>query len=358
MTDPYGRYPDRPAAPEPYPPAEVEYEVVYPPLSQIPGSAPPWPDPYGGGYGVPAPAAPAPAGGRPQPVTAAAVLAFVEAGLLALGTVIALLLVAGGDGVGAATASALAAVAASALAALLVIGGLALLRRSGRRLVTATTGAELALLGALTLWAVAGLAGAGSGIAAAGVLLAGVAVAALPVVRLVLLARPPAPEWLATAPPPGAPVWSPVSGRWVPARGPGLPGGVLAAVVAPAAVLAVVAAVVVGTSGTGSAGLPLADPYAPGARGGDGYSGYSSWGGRYYSGGEALPAPPRSSHLYDAQYDADARDCSAGDMTSCDSLYWSTPVGDFYEWFGSSCAGRIDHELSGGCVDLLGPDAD
>ncbi|WP_456550000.1 hypothetical protein [Blastococcus sp. SYSU D00813] len=360
MTDPYGRYPYRPAAPEPYPPAEVEYEVVYPPLSSIPGSTSASPDPWGAGSPAPSPAAAAsgPTGDRPRPVTAAAVLALVEAGLLALGTVVAVVLVGSGDGGGAGAVSALAAVAASALAGLLAVGGLALLRRTGRRLVTATTYAELGLLGALTLWAVVGLAGDGSGLAAVGVLLGGVAVAALPVVRLVLLARPPVPAWLAAAPPAGAPVWSPVSGRWVPARGPGLPGGVLAAVAAPAAVLAVVAAVVVGTSGTGAGGLPVADPYAPGVEGGDGYSGYSSWGNRYYQDGEALPAPPESSHLYDAQYDAEARDCAEGDMTSCDELYWATPVDDFYEWFGSSCAGRVDHELSGGCVDLLGPDAD
>lgn len=358
MTDPYGRYPYRPAAPEPYPPGEVEYEVVYPPLSSIPGSAAAPASAAPGSWGAAVPTSAAPAGGRPPAVTAAAVLAFVEAGLLVLGTVVALVLVASGDGVGAATAAALATVAASAVAALLAIGGLALLRRTGRRLLTATTGAELALLGGLTLWAVVGLAGAGSGLAAVGVLLGGTALAALPVVRLVLLARPPAPAWLASAPPAGAPVWSPVSGRWVPARGPGLAGGVLAAVVAPAAVLAVVGAVVVGTSGTGPGTLPIADPYAPGAGGSGGYSGYSSWGDRYYRDGEALPAPPESSHLYDAEFDAEARDCSEGDMTSCDELYWATPVDDFYEWFGSSCAGRVDHELAGGCVDLLGPDAD
>lgn len=358
MTDPYGRYVHRPAAPEPYPPAEVEYEVVYPPLSTIPGSSSAPPDPWGAGPAVPSPAPASVPGARPAAVTAAAVLAFVEAGLLALGTVLALVLVAAGDGDGAGAGAALAAVAASAVAGFLAVGGLALLRRTGRRLLTATTVAELVLLGGLTLWAVVGLAGNGSGAAAVGVLLGGVAVAALPVVRLVLLARPPAPAWLAAAPPAGAPVWSPVSGRWVPARGPGLPGGVLAAVASPAAVLAVVAAVVIGASGTGSGTLPVADPYAPGVEGGDGWVGDSSWGNRYYQDGEALPAPPESSHLYDAQYDAEARDCAEGDMTSCDDLYWATPVDDFYEWFGSSCAGRVDHELSGGCVDLLGPDAD
>ena len=45
-------------------------------------------------------------------------------------------------------------------------------------------------------------------------------------------------------------------------------------------------------------------------------------------------------------------------MNSCDELYWNTPVEDFYEWFGSSCAGRVDHEVTGGCVELLGPVAD
>ena len=67
-----------------------------------------------------------------------------------------------------------------------------------------------------------------------------------------------------------------------------------------------------------------------------------------------MPPPPDSSHLYDAEFDAAAADCSDGDMSACDDLYWQTPVDDFYEWFGSSCAGRVDHELSGGCVDELG----
>ncbi|MGY1742171.1 MULTISPECIES: hypothetical protein [unclassified Blastococcus] len=350
MTDPYDPY--RAAPPEP---GEVEYEVVYPPLGQPFGTA--W-APYGHAAPPPAPAAPVPA--RPGAVTASAVLALVEGGLLALFAVVWVAVIGGGDGVDGVAAPLLSVLATTAVAALLLVGGLALLRRTGLRLVRIATGVELGLLAVLALWAAVGLAADGSGPGAVGVLFAGMAVAAMPVVRLVLLTRPPAAAWFADAgTAAAAPVWSPVSARWVTPRGPGLPGGLLAAVAVPAALLALVAAVVVGTSGTGSGRSPFAaDPYAPGASGSGTYLGQSPWGERYYQDGEALPAPPEGSHLYDRRFDADARDCADGDMGSCDALYWSTPVDDFYEWFGSSCAGRIDRELSGGCVGRLGPSAD
>jgi hypothetical protein len=336
MTDPTG--PHRPAPPAPLPPSpqyapayEVEYVVVSPPLVPVPGTPAPRYD------GAPTAGAPAPTG-RPRAGTAAAVLAFVEAGLLVLGTLLAAVLVAAGDGGAAGTPAVLAAVAACAVAALGTLGALGLLRGTGRLLLTATTWAGLALVAALTAWGVTHLAADGSGATAAGALLAGVAVLALPVVRLVLLARPEVRAWAPAA-------LGPASARTSPGR--------LAAVTGPAGVIAVVAALVIGTAGTTTGDLPVGDPYAAGTVGSGSYSGSSDWG-RYYRGGAALPAPPPGSRLFDTAYDDDARDCADGDMDSCDELYWNTPVGAFYEWFGSSCAGRVDHELSGGCVDELG----
>ncbi|SEP22593.1 hypothetical protein [Trujillonella endophytica] len=355
MTDPYGPY--RPA---PFGPDDVEYEVVSPPLPTLVRG-----EDGGYGYGypgfapAPAPAAPAPADGRPAPGTAAAALALTEGGLLASGALGWVVVLGTADDVDAGTGTVLAVLALTAVAALLVIGGLGLLRGAAPRWLTAATWAELGLLAVLTLAAVAALAADRSGGGAVGVLLAGLALAAAPAVRLVLLARLPVRAWLdAAAPPATAPVWSPVRGRWVPPRRAGAPPGVLAAVAVPAAALAVVALVVVPLRGTGD-GVPfLLDPYAAGAGGSGTYAGDSPWGERYYRDGRALPAPPASSHLYDAEFDAQARDCAEGDMNSCDELYWNTPVDDFYEWFGASCAGRVDHEVPGGCVDLLGPQAD
>jgi hypothetical protein len=336
MTDPTGPY--RPAPPAPYPPPQypapqysapqyfpaddVEYVVVSPPLVPLPV-----PRAFDG------PPAVFPATGRPRSATAAAVLAFAEAGLLALGTVLAAVLVAAGDGGAARSPAVLSTVAACAVAALSTLGALGLLRGTGHRLLTATGWAGLALVISLTAWAVAQLAADGSGGAAAGAVLAGLAAGALPVVRLVLLARAEVRAW------------APAAAGTSPGR--------LVAVGGPAAALAVVAALVIGTSGSSVADLLTGDPYAAGTSGGEGYSGSSDWG-RYYRGGAALPAPPPGSRLFDAAYDDDARDCAEGDMNSCDELYWNTPVGAFYEWFGSSCAGRVDHELSGGCVDELG----
>jgi hypothetical protein len=45
-------------------------------------------------------------------------------------------------------------------------------------------------------------------------------------------------------------------------------------------------------------------------------------------------------------------------MGACDDLFWETPVDGFYEWFGASCAGRVDHEVSGSCAASLGPTVD
>jgi Short C-terminal domain len=85
-----------------------------------------------------------------------------------------------------------------------------------------------------------------------------------------------------------------------------------------------------------------------------GYTGSSSWGQQYYQGGQPLQPPSSGDGRYEQQFAVPASNCSAGVMGACDVLYQITPGGDFYEWFGSSCAGRLSYETSGGCASTFG----
>lgn len=55
----------------------------------------------------------------------------------------------------------------------------------------------------------------------------------------------------------------------------------------------------------------------------------------------------------DLQFDADLNTgvgaCDAGDMATCDALYYAAPVGSLYETFGAYCGLRSDEPLSGSC---------
>jgi hypothetical protein len=82
------------------------------------------------------------------------------------------------------------------------------------------------------------------------------------------------------------------------------------------------------------------------------------WGFAFYRAGEILDPPSADSVLYDADYASLADYCASGYLDYCDELYSATPVGDFYEWFGATCAGRLNYESDGGCVATLGSGGD
>lgn len=56
----------------------------------------------------------------------------------------------------------------------------------------------------------------------------------------------------------------------------------------------------------------------------------------------------------DADLDALWDDCEAGDLSACDSLYYSSPLDSDYERFAQSCGGTSTEEQFGTCV--AGPD--
>jgi hypothetical protein len=289
---------------------------------------------------------------RPAAGVAAAVLGFEAAALYLVAALLTVLLVAAQGlpaGGGAQVRLLGCTLGLCLLAGLLLAGGVAVLRGTGRALLLVATAIETALLGVAALAAamtwpaadelpgVPAVPDLGHALSVGAVLLFGVVVAVL-VLRLVLAAVPSLGRWL------GA--------ERAARRLPGRSGrradrgrGVLVAVLLPVVAVAVVAVVAVVTA-------PTSTPSAPG--GAAAYRGSSEWGATLYQGGAPLAPPAAGDPLYSAPADADARSCYLGDMGACDSLFESSPVDDVYEWYGSSCAGRLDHESEGGCVAELG----
>ena len=272
----------------------------------------------------------------------------------------------GGAGVGIALGSALAL----AVAAVLLLGSLALLRGSGRTLLVVGAMLQIAVtvtLGVAVLLAVGddpfGFADSVRGFVIGAVVVALVT----PVVRLVLVLQRSVSSWLASRQATW-PVWQPETGQWMaPRRGP----GVALAVLAPVGALAVATVLVLGTApesppaGVAEYGWFASDP----ALGFDPYTldpyatdpyGYgpseplldpdTTEYADLYAGGEPVAPPTTDNPQYDQQLDAFAKSCFAGAMGSCDDLYYSTPAGTFYEWYGSTCGGRLDALTSGTCI--------
>jgi hypothetical protein len=284
---------------------------------------------------------------RPAAAVAAAVLAFEAAAVYLVLTLLEVIAL-GVGGVpddGGDQAELLGwALGACVLAGLLLAGGVAAIRGTGRRLLLVATGIETALLVAAIVYAVVRWPSADElpdvdGLDDVADIVTTTVVVVFAVVLGVLALR----LWLAAAPP---------VGRWLAAtRRPGTPRGSLLGLLLPIAALAVAAVVVVFTAPAASS--------SGGSAGASGeYQGDSEWGQAFYSDGEPLTPPAAGDQLYSAASDLDAQSCYAGDMSACDTLFATAPVGDVYEWFGSSCAGRLDHETEGGCVDALGPAAD
>ncbi len=284
-------------------------------------------------YGGP-PAATRPAPARPRPALVAAVLAFVQIGLLlALVVVVTVAAVTGRSPAGGVGGAVLLCLAACSLAGLDALGGLLLLRGGGRTVLLVTALIEAGLAGLLLLVALVGVAVRRSADPLAdlvGVLVL-LALLALPVARLVLTGR-----LAARRPPAPPPVWSPQTGWAAPAPRQAIPTGLLTAALAPAAALAVVATVTLALS---EGSVLIADGPA---------AGYS---------GTGVPADPPApgDRDHDPEYAGWAADCRDGDMAACDELYFETPIGDPYETYGSTCGGRLDEGTSGGCVVVFGP---
>ncbi len=276
----------------------------------------------------------APGPPRPGPVLVAAVLAFVQAGLLlALVVVVTGAALSGGSPGGGVGVAVLVCLAACSLAGLDLFGGLSLLHAHDRTVLLATAWVGAGLAGSLLLVALVDVAAGRSGDLPAGP--AGVLVLltllALPVVRLVLLARPAVSAWLrpAAGPPgwPGQPGWA--------SPAPGTPTGLVVAALAPVAVLAALATVTLALTGGSRV---IADGPAAGYRGT----------------GEPTDPPAPGDRDHDPRFAGLAADCRDGDMTACDELYFRTPLGHPYETYGSTCGGRLDEETSGGCVTVFG----
>jgi hypothetical protein len=289
---------------------------------------------------APAPTTPAPVGLRPTQAAAAAVLAFVQAGLLLL--LVLMITIASvvddvpGDDVGIAV---LVTLAACTLAGLDLLGGISLLRGTGRTMLLVTSCVEAGLLGLLFLVALVDVttgvpvdpAGDAAGLGIVLLLLA------VPVVRLVTVTRPPVAAWVAgrQRARTGPPVWAPHLGQWV-AGPPATSTAAAVATLVPVGAVAVVATVALAVSGSSTV---VVDDF------GTGYTG---------SGVPSDPPSPGDAD-FDVRFDGDAQDCHDGDVSACDDLYAETPVGDAYEEYGSTCGGRLDDETYGGCVRILGP---
>lgn len=258
-----------------------------------------------------------------------------------------------------------AQLAACALAALLLLGGVQLIRGTGRLLVLVATALELAaalglVVVALIRWPEAGDVQTGlPGVAGdvvdlvVGWLIVTIAVVlAWLVVRVWLVLSPSVGRWLrAEETARQAPVWSAEQ-----REGAGRPAQRVRR--ARWAVLLPVGALAVGSLLLALFGEPSTPGVLSDGDGDAGYRGDSPWGQEFFQGGQPLAPPAPGDQLYDAAADTDARSCAAGDMAACDSLFFSAPVDGLYEWYGSSCAGRLDHESRGGCVDELGPVVD
>lgn len=269
-------------------------------------------DRYGG-----EPAAP-PA--RPGPVLGAAVLALVQAGLLlALVVVVTAAALAGGSPAGQVGVAVLVCMAACSLAGLDLLGGLLLLRGSGRPLLAVTAVIEAGLVGALLLAAVvdAAVRRAADPLADLVGVLVVLTLLALPVVRLAVLGRPAVLAWSAP-------------------RGPAVPTRLAVAALLPVAALAAGATV---TLALAQGSRVIAE--GPGA----GYRGT----------GEPADPPAPGHAAYEPRFAGPAAECRDGDMAACDDLYFGTPLGHPYETYGSTCGGRLDEDTWGGCVAAFGP---
>lgn len=283
-----------------------------------------------------------PVGARPGQVTAAAVLAFVQAGLLLL--LVLMITIASvaddvpGDRVGIAV---LVTVAACALAGLDLLGGIGLLRGTGRTLLLVTSWVETGLIGLLFLLLLVDVT-TGNPVDPGGDALGLMVVLlllAVPVVRLVLVLQPRVAAWVAdrqrtrTDPP----VWAPHLEQWVPGPAPAPTStAVTVATLVPVGVFALVATVALAVSGSSTV---VVDDH------GTGYTGS----------GVASDPPSPGDADFDVRFDGDAQDCNDGDTSACDDLYIETPVGDAYEEYGSTCGGRLADETYGDCVRIFGP---
>lgn len=47
-----------------------------------------------------------------------------------------------------------------------------------------------------------------------------------------------------------------------------------------------------------------------------------------------------------------AADCQVGDLHACDELYFQSPVGSNFEFFGATCGTRLDFVVNGSCWEL------
>lgn len=316
-------------------------------------------------------------GYAPQPRTpglaiTAAVLGFVDAASVLSIVVFVLAQTSasgtGGAGVGIALGSALAL----AVAAVLLLGSLALLRGTGRTLLVVGAVLQIAVTVAIAVVVLIALGDDPFGFADSmrGFVIGAVVVSlATPVVRLVLVLQRPVGAWLASRRA-AAPAWQPETGQWVTAR---RPLGTALAVLAPVGVLAVATVLVLGTAPESSPaevaeygwfasdpGLGF-DPYATDPYATDPY-GYGLEPGEpalepdtsqyadLYQDGRPVAPPADDDPEYDEQLDSLAQSCADGAMGSCDDLYYSTPPGTFYEWYGSTCGGRLDALTSGTCI--------
>ncbi|PWW21840.1 hypothetical protein JD79_00981 [Geodermatophilus normandii] len=136
---------------------------------------------------------------RPRAVVAAVMLAFLQAGLYLGGVVWQSVDVATSDtGLEDLGPAVVAVLGISALGTLQVLGGLALLRHSRRRLLVAASCVDAAACGVLLL--VVGLDAFGGALSTADLLALGLGLALLtgPVLRLVLLGRPRVAAWAGT----------------------------------------------------------------------------------------------------------------------------------------------------------------
>ncbi|WP_369255691.1 hypothetical protein [Geodermatophilus amargosae] len=267
-------------------------------------------------------------------------LAFVEAGLLLL--LVLMVTIASvaddvpGDDVGIAV---LVTLAACSLAGLDLLGGISLLRGTGRTVLVVTSCVEAGLLGLLFLVALVDVSTGvpvdpgGDAVGLVVVLL----LLTVPVVRLVLVLQPAVAAWVAgrQRARTGPPVWAPHLGQWVAGPPPTSTAAAVATLV-PVGVLAVVATVALAVGGSSTV---VVDDFGTGHTG---------------SGVPSDPPSPADAD-FDVRFDGDARDCHDGDMSACDDLYAETPVGDPYEEYGSTCGGRLDDETDGDCVRILGP---
>lgn len=297
-----------------------------------------------------------PTANSPRPpgvAVVAAVLAFVEAACFLLSILAALVgLALTGLPVAAGTADDDVAVIRAAVVgglivalvvtALLTLGGLFLLRGMGRRLLLLVTWTEVVLgvtgfvllgVGLATFAPFTGDRAALHDLSTWSLVIGGGSLL-LPIVRVGLAHRHAVRSWVA---------------------GPRRPGGrrVVGAVLVPLGALAAAGTVLILTVETAAA--PVSVLAGPGSTGrAQDYQGESDWGRAYYQGGRPVAPPAAGDPLYAATYDAAALECAGGAMQACDDLFDVSPVGGVYEWYSSTCAGRLDHESDGGCVAELG----